>query len=138
MGNVQFYDSKILFDTNKVAMHADCCCELPCGDCPQYFCVVDDQSNTGVVERSGAGSCCWQDSDVAPNFDLSLVLVYIDGGWRLYLENRPGEVLCSNYSGNYLSPNSPGFNCADGGSFGTIPANNLVVTFTPEADYNDC
>lgn len=27
MGNVRFYDNKILFNGNAVAMHEDCCCE---------------------------------------------------------------------------------------------------------------
>ena len=48
MGEAQFYDDKVLFDSGQVAMHADCCCvwSRSCGDCN---CGLDDLAVTAVI-----------------------------------------------------------------------------------------
>ena len=74
VNQIQFYDDegtkKVLFDSNKVAFHEDCCCGPSCDDCPaddgvSYY-YLDDYNmatpaspftaaNTG--DCTGAGDC---------------------------------------------------------------------------------
>ena len=82
MGDVQFYDdgsgNTVLFDSGKVAMHADCCCgytpsEDECADCAagttpatvQVVLDVDDYICTGCLTDSGSQSVEWTN----PAFD---------------------------------------------------------------------
>ncbi len=75
MGNIRFKDNKILFDSNAIAMHEDCCCEEPC---ETTICCsdVDDWDVTLTVEGGpifgnciasgtiskvgGSEDCCWR------------------------------------------------------------------------------
>ena len=52
MGNVRFQDEKVLFVSEHVAMHDDCCCAEP-----EYI----------------EGTCCGDDCDTMPKF-LQVVL----------------------------------------------------------------
>jgi len=59
MGNIQFYNEKVLFANNKVAMHEDCCCAGgPCSSCssgmmPSFLVTI-----AGIAEGS-CGSCSY-------------------------------------------------------------------------------
>jgi len=73
MGNIQFHNNKVLFANNKVAMHADCCCDISgcqgcSGDAPEEF----SASISGV----GDGDCDPGDCDAANG---TFVVSYISG-----------------------------------------------------------
>lgn len=61
MGNVRFYDNKVLFVDSKVAMHDDCCC--PPDDCPTSNCLDNSPCENTTIPRymkvtiSGVTNC---------------------------------------------------------------------------------
>ena len=56
MGNVRFWNEKVLFNSNKVAMHDDCCCP----PMPEWC-----KDNPDDCEE---GTCCRDDCDWVPSF----------------------------------------------------------------------
>jgi len=82
MGDVQFYEGKVLFDDNKVAMHEDCCCD---SICPHDDVDSLDVTFTGIIEcpsevcGGGVESTCdddYNDNTFTCSWDAS------SGQWR--------------------------------------------------------
>jgi len=60
MGNIRFYDNKVLFANNKVAMHADCCCEecpVECDHCSSGCAPVQFQVVISGLTNKDCGDC---------------------------------------------------------------------------------
>ena len=145
MGNVRFQDEKVLFVSEHVAMHADCCCEEvpPCWDCDcEGHCSGDigpsmywgTYLNSIGVHGEGwllcTGNCCWKGThDTFPLYaadetpaggGTALVIEFMDSRWQFgtMVEGYPcgGPVVCDGtMSGDFTCELGGTLRCTLGG-----------------------
>jgi len=98
MGNIQFYNNKMLFANNKVAMASDCCCfececETKTGDISSCF-ATDKTPDTyavvisGVTECSDGGceDCAWVNGSWCLDHTSADEWEYTSGNYTITLE----------------------------------------------------
>jgi hypothetical protein len=142
MGNIRFYDNKILFVGNQIAMHDDCCCEdICCGDCicDVYQYEVNMKADGEIVQYLGDS---YFDTEIDCCFTFGLprtrgycgIVAYISGVWRCFVgaiqssgapctgfpPDHLYAVNCSDYAHGTEFNLNPSFSCLGGGSFGKI------------------
>lgn len=96
MGNIRFYNNKVLFVSNKVAMHENCCC-CPCNTDQPASVVANGtcgslENGTYVYVdcfRSADSHTCqvrWWKSDVGGNHRyLRVIYYYLTGIWEAWI-----------------------------------------------------